>query len=67
MSKLIFLILNGHFAMTEFLKPFRKATKISFRQLSTMFQLSFPKILTGMIAAKLHKSNFKSVIEFKST
>ncbi len=56
--------IEGHFAMTEFIKPFRKVSKISLKQLSTMLQLSFPKIVTGMIGAKRHKANFKSMIEF---
>ena len=50
--------------MTGFLKPFREVSKISLKQLSTMLQLSLPKIITGMIGAKRHKANFKSMIEF---
>ncbi|MFX1568774.1 MAG: DUF362 domain-containing protein [Promethearchaeota archaeon] len=56
--------IDGHFAMTGFLKPFREVSKISLKQLSTMLQLSLPKIITGMIGAKRHNANFKSMIEF---
>lgn len=56
--------IDGHFAVSGFMKPFREVSKISLKQLSTMLQLSFPKIITGMIGAKRHKVNFKSIIEF---
>ena len=56
--------IEGHFAMIGFIKPFREVSKISLKQLSTMLELSLPKIITGMIGAKRHKANFKSMIEF---
>ena len=55
--------IDGHFPITELVKPFRKVTKITLKQLSTMLQLSLPKIITGMVSAKLHKANFKSMIK----
>lgn len=56
--------IDGHFAMTGFIKPFREVSKISLKQLSTMLQLSLPKIISSMIGAKRHKANFKSMIDF---
>ncbi|MFW9972946.1 MAG: DUF362 domain-containing protein [Candidatus Odinarchaeota archaeon] len=55
--------IDGHFPIAEFIKPFRKATKITLKQLSTMIQLSLPKIVSGMVSAKLHKANFKSIFQ----
>ena len=55
--------IGGHFPIAELMKPFRNATKMSLKQISTMLQLSFPKIIIGMVSAKLHKANFKSMIE----
>jgi uncharacterized protein (DUF362 family) len=56
--------INGHFAIVEFMKPFRKASKISLKQLSTMLQLNLYKIISGMIGAKRHGADFKSMIKF---
>jgi len=58
------LYIDGHFPIAEVMKPFRKVTKISLKQLSSMLQLSFPKLVAGMVSSKLHKANFKSIIEF---
>jgi len=63
-EKIDIYYINGHFAIVEFMKPFRKVSKISLKQLSTMLQLSFFKIISGMIGAKRHRANFKSMIGF---
>lgn len=55
--------INGHFAMVNFMKPFRKASNMSLKQLSTMLQLNLFKIISGMIGAKLHRANFKSMFD----
>jgi uncharacterized protein (DUF362 family) len=54
--------IDGHFAVIGFMKPFREVSKISLKQLSTMLQLSLVKIVSGMIGAKRHKANFRSMI-----
>ncbi|MFX1389487.1 MAG: DUF362 domain-containing protein [Promethearchaeota archaeon] len=53
--------IEGHFVIIEFMKPFRKVSNISLKQLSTMLQLNLFKIVSGMIGAKLHGANFKSM------
>ncbi|MHA2399996.1 MAG: DUF362 domain-containing protein [Promethearchaeota archaeon] len=63
-EKINVLYIDGHFPIAEVLKPFRKVTKISLKQLSIMLQLGLPKIITGMISAKLHKANFRNMIKF---
>jgi uncharacterized protein (DUF362 family) len=55
--------IDGHFAVIGFMKPFREVSKISFKQLSTMLQLSLVKIVSGMIGAKRNKANFRSMIK----
>ncbi|MBY9004449.1 MAG: hypothetical protein KGD73_10790 [Candidatus Lokiarchaeota archaeon] len=55
--------IGGHFPIIEFAKPFRKATKLQLKQLTTMLQLSFPKIITGLVSARLHKANYRSMIQ----
>ncbi|MFX0136167.1 MAG: DUF362 domain-containing protein, partial [Candidatus Hodarchaeota archaeon] len=54
--------IDGHFAVNKFAKLFRKTTKISLKQLSKILQLSFLKIIIGMIGAKLHRANFISMV-----
>jgi uncharacterized protein (DUF362 family) len=61
-EKINIFYIDGHFAVNNFVGPFQKATKISLKQLSTMLQLSFFKIIMGMIGAKLHRANFKSIV-----
>ena len=60
-DKLNIFYMNDHFAITEFVAPFRKASKISIRQLSVILNLSFFKIIVGYIGAKLKKVKFKSI------
>ena len=61
-EKIKVFYIDGHFTVNNFVEPFHKATKISLKQLSSVLQLSLFKIITGMIGAKLHKVNFKSIL-----